>query len=424
MNLQDIYSNMTRKRMDDPQKAFSWIRNGARLQYFRWKNFPDKSIPPSMRYLNEIMFKFFRDTMNNPGNSAYVNLFAPTEILHAFGINPMFVESVATFLSGLHLEDILVEEAEKLGISETLCSYHKTFIGAVEKELLPPPAFSVASSIICDANTKTFSHIDEKYGIPGFIVDVPGVCDSYSMDYVMAQLSEMIAFIESTTGKKLDMGKLSEIIKIENETKKNMAKYMEIVSKKNFVNHVTLEMSKLMLTHSGMGKNETNEYFAKLIRDMDEYISDEAIRIFWIHIMPYFDKTIREYFNYNRKYFLIGMDLNYYDMTPLNEEKPLESIAYKMLNNIYNGDFSKRVNRFEELIEILKPDGVINFLQWGCKQTIGGAGLVKEMAVRNGIPYLAFDGDGGDRRNNPKGQVKTRLEAFFEIIKERKAILK
>ena len=34
----------------------------------------------------------------------------------------------------------------------------------------------------------------------------------------------------------------------------------------------------------------------------------------------------------------------------------------------------------------------------------------------SGIPMLILDGDALDRRNNHDGQVKTRFEAFLELI--------
>jgi len=420
MDLIKKYSQLTRNQMNNPQKAFKWIKMGAGLQYFRWKNFPDKSIPPSMRYLNEVMFKYFYEPFKYPEKAAYVNLFAPTEILHAFDIYPMFVESVATFLSGLYLEDYLIEAAENKGFSETLCSYHKTFLGAIESEIMPIPQFSLASSIICDANTKTFSHVNDKLGIPGYIIDIPSVKDKNSLKYVRGQLEEMITMVERVTGKKFEIDKLRKIIEIENNTKSYMKKQLEISAKKSFVNHVTLEMSKLMLTHSAMGRRETLEFYKRLVKDMETYIQKDRLRIFWIHVMPYFDRTLRDYFNYNDKYYLIGMELNFHDLKPLDTRDPLSSLAEKMIDNIYNGDYSKRVDRNMEFIDILKPDGIINFMQWGCKQTIGGAQLVKDRISKTGIPYLALDGDGGDRRNNPKGQIKTRFEAFMEIVEKRK----
>ena len=33
-----------------------------------------------------------------------------------------------------------------------------------------------------------------------------------------------------------------------------------------------------------------------------------------------------------------------------------------------------------------------------------------------GIPMLILDGDGMDRRNSHDGQIRTRLEAFLEML--------
>ena len=36
------------------------------------------------------------------------------------------------------------------------------------------------------------------------------------------------------------------------------------------------------------------------------------------------------------------------------------------------------------------------------------------------IPLLILDGDGMDRRNSHDGQIRTRFEAFLEVLKQRK----
>ena len=63
-------------------------------------------------------------------------------------------------------------------------------------------------------------------------------------------------------------------------------------------------------------------------------------------------------------------------------------------------------------------DAVIHFCHWGCKQASGGSILLKEKMKELGIPMLILDGDGIDRRNSHDGQIKTRLEAFLEILDE------
>ena len=68
-------------------------------------------------------------------------------------------------------------------------------------------------------------------------------------------------------------------------------------------------------------------------------------------------------------------------------------------------------------MKYLESDAVIHFCHWGCKQSSGGVMLLKVKKCRKcGIPMLVLDGDGMDRRNSHDGQIRTRLEAFLEMI--------
>ena len=57
----------------------------------------------------------------------------------------------------------------------------------------------------------------------------------------------------------------------------------------------------------------------------------------------------------------------------------------------------------------------------GAKQASGGSPILKEAMRKRGIPMLILDGDGIDKRNSHDGQIKTRLEAFLEMIGEETA---
>jgi benzoyl-CoA reductase/2-hydroxyglutaryl-CoA dehydratase subunit BcrC/BadD/HgdB len=70
------------------------------------------------------------------------------------------------------------------------------------------------------------------------------------------------------------------------------------------------------------------------------------------------------------------------------------------------------------MVKELSPDAVINFCHWGCKQASGGNMLLKDSKNKLNIPMLTLDGDAVDRRNSHDGQIKTRLEAFLELINE------
>ena len=87
-----------------------------------------------------------------------------------------------------------------------------------------------------------------------------------------------------------------------------------------------------------------------------------------------------------------------------------------MILNIYNGDFSRKADFCVQLAKRYNCDAAIEFCHWGCKQSSGGVMLMKEKMSEAGIPMLILDGDALDRRNNHDGQVKTRFEAFLELI--------
>ncbi|HPE69503.1 MAG TPA: 2-hydroxyacyl-CoA dehydratase family protein [Thermotogota bacterium] len=417
MNLIEKFSTFPRKHFEDPRKLQGLIRFAARFQVFRWRIFPDRSIPRSLRMLNRAIFRAVSLPLSKPKRSAWVNLFAPTEILHAFGIHPLFVESLASFLTGMGIEDLFIDRARQSGISETLCSFHQAFIGAVESDAIPTPRFALASSMICDANTRTFVHVSQRRNIPCTILDVPSENRSGAVDYVKSQLKEAVSMVQDTLGEKLDPEKLRNVLRLENETREAMRRWLERAGETTFPNHATLEMSQLALSHTGMGLKSTRDFYRVRLSEKGTPRAGDKRSLFWIHIIPFMDPAIRQTFNFHPRYSLVAMDINADDLRPLELEDPLASLARKMVENPYNGPFQQRLDRIMELVDRLHPDGVIHFCQWGCKQSTGGSALVADALKARNVPVLVLDGDAGDRRNMPAGQAKTRLEAFLEMIK-------
>ena len=111
------------------------------------------------------------------------------------------------------------------------------------------------------------------------------------------------------------------------------------------------------------------------------------------------------------------MNLDY--MEPLDTTRPLEALAKKMLCNVYNGSYDRKARMVSDLATELHADGVINFCHWGCKQSSGGVFRLREALREADIPLLVIDGDGMDRRNSHDGQIKTRLEAFLEVVNQK-----
>ncbi len=418
MDIIKTYGNLIKEKIEKPESALKLIKFGLSMENLRVNKFPEKDLPEAFQYLNQICLKFILDPLKNPDNSAWVNLFAPSELLHAFNIYPLSIEAMASFLSGLMCEDTFIDYAEEKGIAETLCSYHKAFIGISESKVLPKPKFALTTTSICDANTNTFRYLSAKQGIPYFIIDVPYEYSKCSEEYVVKQLKEAILMMENLLDKKLDMDLLKEIIQRENETTLYRKDYIKNIGKKYFKTTLTLEMYMLFTTHMFMGTEETLEFFKRLSKEVQNSEGKKGLSIFWVHLIPFYHDILKGYFNLNPKYQLLGCDLNFDYLEEMDYTKPLNSLARKIILNHGNGYYTRKIDSLINIFKDLNPDAVINFCHWGCKQSSGGVMLLKEEMMKRGIPFLSIDGDGVDRRNSHSGQIQTRLEAFLEMIEK------
>ena len=72
----------------------------------------------------------------------------------------------------------------------------------------------------------------------------------------------------------------------------------------------------------------------------------------------------------------------------MDPDKPFESMAARLVNNIFNGSAQHRIQRALELCRMQQIDGVVYFCQWGCKQTMGAAQLFKSALEAEGYPAL------------------------------------
>lgn len=407
---------MIKKNIDVPDKALKLMKFGLTLEKGRVSYFPDKKVLPSLQYLNQICLDYILEPLKNPDNYAFVNLFAPCEILHAAGIHPLLVEAFSSFLSGLRCEDSFIDYAQNRGISESLCSYHKAFIGAAESGVLPKPRFALTSSMICDANINTFRFAADKYKVPCFSIDVPYEYSKEAQMYVVRQLKELCSFIETITGSKFDEEKLKHIIEVENQTKKYMNTYIEGLKNKYFPSTLTLQMYMLFTSHTFMGREETLKFYKMLADDIESCGESSCKRIFWVHLLPFYHTALKEYFNLSEKYQILGYDLHFDNLECIDSQHPFEALAQKMLQNKLNGTFERKASLITGLVDKLNPDAVINFCHWGCRQSSGGMMILKKEMQKRDIPFLSIDGDGVDRRNSENEQIRTRLEAFLEII--------
>lgn len=372
-------------------------------------------MPAAMRYLNHMGIKTVANALEHPQSFVWANLFAPVEIVESFGLSCVSMETISSYLSGFWIEDVLDDLSDSAGFATTLCSYHRCFLGACEADILPTPKLALTTSMICDGNINTFRYLKAKRGMTVPMIDVPHRPSDDAHRYVVAQLRDLIATLEEVTGKAFDQDALREVLRRENESKALYLEFLDKRTRHDYPMTLTLNLFMLLASHLAIGSAWSHEFFKRLAQDIETYPQATAQRFFWVHLTPYAQPALSEYFNFNSERTIIASDLDLDYIDQLDVAHPLDALADKLIGNVYNGRLERKIDRIVDAVNRYSCDVAVEFCHWGCRQSAGGAQLVRSVLAAQGVPMLVIDGDGVDRRNNQDGQIKTRFEAFLEL---------
>lgn len=402
--------------IEDPKKSWGKILLGFQANKLRTKILPKKGLAKGYQKLEAMMMSFVADALSHSESYVWGNIFSPCEITQCFGLRTLSIECLACYLSGYHLEDYFIDYAQNTGIAPTLCSYHKTFVGAIDSDAVPVPQYAVTTSLSCDGNLNTFRYLEKKRGVPFTFLDVPYGDDEASVEYLAGQLEEFTAELERRFGRRFEEDKLKEALRIENETRKELMRFFQLQSEYYYPGELISHLYMMMGMHLLIGTQEFLDLIRYMIEEIKTYPKYEGKKILWVHLLPFYQESLNQCFNGSRDYQIIASDIILDSVEELDPEKPFHSLAKKIIRNMYNGSYFHKAQMVGQLADTLKPDAVIQFCHWGCKQSSGGSVLLKEEMQKKGIPMLILDGDGIDKRNSHDGQIKTRLEAFLEML--------
>lgn len=407
-----------------PGQTWDKMLLGFKANKLRMKLLPQKGLAKGYQKLETMMMSFVADSLGRPDSYVWGNIFSPCEIMNSIGLSTLSIECLSCYFSGYHLEDYFIDYAQNTGIAPTLCSYHKTFVGAIDSGAVPVPEYAVTTSLSCDGNLNTFRYLEKKKGVPFLFLDVPYGDDEASVDYLAEQLREFAKELAERFGKTFREEELREVLRIENETRKELLKFLQLQSERYYPGEMISHLYMMMGTHLLMGTKEFLELIRFMNEDIKTYPKLEGKKIFWVHLLPFYQETLQKYLNCNPDYQIIASDIIIDSMEEMDPERPFHALAKKIIRNLYNGSYSHKADMVARLADTLKPDAVIQFCHWGCKQSSGGSVLLKERMQRMGVPMLILDGDGIDRRNSHDGQIKTRLEAFLEMLDSEQSVRK
>ena len=365
--------------------AYSWVRFSGKRQ----KLTDAKSAYARMN--GRVADTLIRG-MNQPQHAVMVNIFMPCELMHAMGLTPMFPEGLSVYVACTACQHVFAERAETSGIPESFCSYHKTMIGMAESGVLPKPLLIAGTTLACDANQLSFRHLAAHYPAPLTLIDVPAREDDTAVAYVADQLRELARTLETLTGRKLDEAKLRESMACANRTLALMREYADLRAEVSQDTTMTGELCSLIATHCLLGHADGENYVRELIETAKRAPRRETTRrkrIFFIHTLPNWQDSMIRMLETENRCELVGCDITFDSLMPLDPDKPFESMARRLLANVNGGRSTRRIDNAIAWAKKLNADGVIVFCHWGCKQTMGLSTLAKRRLEEAGLPLVA-----------------------------------
>jgi len=358
---------------------------------------------------------------------AFRNVIMPTEIFYAMDIVPVCVETVCALLASSNLSCHCLDIAEHNDYSRDICSFTRCTLGAAIENYLPTPDFLTCTSYYCDDSTKLFYILGKKYKKDFFLLDIPyDYKDENSVYYLETQLIEMTKRIEKLLKRKIDPNRLAEAIQFSNEARYYFVKLNELRT-----NIPAPILGGEAIDYAAMlaftwGSKEIVEVYRTLYEEVKEKVESSANvklkrkpRILWRHLRPYHNDSLFDFIENECKAEIAFEEVNYIYWEEMDPKEPYRSLARKLLSNPPVGDFKHWSDVTLNLIDKYTIDGVISFNHWGCRQLCSGEGILKDILNKRGTPMIQLSGDCIDKRDYSFAQLKTRIQAFLEMIKEK-----
>jgi len=357
---------------------------------------------------------------------AWCGVFTPFDLLSAMGVTSCFVEFVGAMLAATGVVGTFLEEAEHAGFAGDTCGYHRGVLGAARKDLMPVPDFLIATSSPCTGGLAVMENLARHFNRDLFVLNVPQEESDQGVEYLADQLRDMVAFVSDYTKEPLDEVQLHKAIENTNQTREimldvyQMAQQVPSPADGRMLNNVGIVIPLLLGTEAGVEVARTFQAdFAVKVENGVAGVPGERIRLMWIQNRIQFKNDLIKMLENEYKAAIVVDELNDIIWDPIDPADPFTGMARRCISIPFNGQGSRRVQNLQKLAREYRIDGAINPCHWGCRQGTGARGLVGNGLKEIGVPVLNLEVDCVDPRNFAEGQLKTRLEAFAEMITDR-----
>ncbi len=366
---------------------------------------------------------------------AWVTSGAPVEILKALDFYVLYPENHAALCGARKVSLDISLEAEKKGYSLDICSYARTDIGSVLSKKtpvgkLPKPDILLTCTNICQTVLFWYRVLAEYFNVPLIVIDTPFVytkASKHQIEYVQKQLENSIEISEKAAKRKLEFKKLKEVVRLSKEAS---SLWLEIMEKgKNIPAPISVfdQFIHMAPIVEKRGDAETVDFYSLMLKEIEERIKNgvgavlnEKKRLLWDNLPIWHKLRFLSEFSAERGVSVVASTYTnaWGELAPMIDfERPIESMAKTYIYPILNRSAGYKLEVMERMIKDYKLDGAILHSDRSCKPYSMGQvdqrnRLVKELSK----PALLLEADHNDPRAYADEQVKTRLNAFFELL--------
>jgi benzoyl-CoA reductase subunit B len=349
----------------------------------------------------------------------------------------------------------MIQDAEKMGHSEDVCTYVKADIGNMAKGAIAPngkpmpvPDLLMLSYTGCFTFLKWFELLRDQYGCRTAMLHVPyegdGVITQNMRDYVVKQLKEdVIPTFEEVSGVKFDIDRLRE--NLANSAKAEDDFVWVLESAKNKPSPIDAYFGGVYyvgpIFTAFRGTTDAIDYYKILRGEIEQRIAngqgpitpegemkEEKYRL--VVEGPPNWTSFREFWKMFYDEGAVVVSSTYtkvggvydYDGFRHDPDKPLESLADYCLGCYTNRNLPMRVDMIEKAMEEYQADGfLINSIKSCNSFSAGQLMMMREVENRTGKPAAFIETDLVDPRYFSPANVKNRLESYFQMIDQKRA---
>jgi benzoyl-CoA reductase/2-hydroxyglutaryl-CoA dehydratase subunit BcrC/BadD/HgdB len=375
---------------------------------------------------------------------AWVTSGAPVEILIGMGVATVYPENYGALVGAQRAAVPLARVAEEVGYSPDLCSYARCHIGSVlapkcaPQGGLPKPDLLVACNNICGTVIKWYQALAHQLDVPLFLLDAPYQHEpqlpDHALQYVAAQLEELIAWVTQHTGRKLHESGFFQALALSNEAVGLWREIRELCqARPSPLNapDLFLAMAPIVVLR---GSSSAVKYYRKLRTEVEERVArgegailEERYRLLWDNIAIWYRLFhLFGLFSQAGACFVVDTYTNAWSVSPNASGSGPSGRALadslldlaRMYSTVYiNQSLQTRADQMVDLVKRFAVDGMVFHSNRSCKPySLGQYELLERVREQTGVPGLILEADMCDTRSYAEEPIKNRVQAFLELL--------